>query len=141
MDHILECKARVTSYKAAVEFRNNAWLAERNREATLSFLRDNDLAFVCVDEPQGFKSSVPPVAAVTSDTAIVRFHGRKGETWEKKNVSAVERFDYYYDTNELSPWAASIKECATMANDVHVLFNTNNGDQGVVNARLRATMF
>ena len=69
------------------------------------------------------------------------FHGRKGETWEKKNVSAVERFDYYYDTNELAPWAASIKECAVQAGDVHVLFNTNNGDQGVVNARLMATMF
>ena len=141
MNHILECKQRVTSYKVAVEFRNNAWLAERNRDSTLSFLREHDLAFVCVDEPQGFKSSVPPVTAVTSDTAIVRFHGRKGETWEKKNVSAVERFDYYYDTNELAPWAASIKECAVQAGDVHVLFNTNNGDQGVVNARLMATMF
>jgi len=141
MDHILVCKEKVASYKVAVEFRNNAWLSERAKESTLSFLRDNDLAFVCVDEPQGFKSSVPPVTAVTADTAVVRFHGRKGETWEKKNVSAVERFDYYYDTNELSPWATAIKDCASKANDVHVLFNTNNGDQGVVNARLMATMF
>ena len=140
MDHILTCKEQLVSHQLAVEFRNNLWLSEQDREATLSFLREHGLAFVCVDEPQGFKSSVPPIAATTADVGIVRFHGRKAETWEKKNVSPTERFDYYYSDGELSPWAGRIKDCAAGATDVHVLFNTNNGDQGVVNARLMAKL-
>ena len=140
MDHILTCKERLVSHQLAVEFRNNLWLSEQNREATLSFLRENGLAFVCVDEPQGFKSSVPPIAATTADVGVVRFHGRKAETWEKKNVSPTERFDYYYSDGELSTWVGRIKDCAAEATDVHVLFNTNNGDQGVVNARLMAKL-
>ncbi|GAI07895.1 unnamed protein product, partial [marine sediment metagenome] len=63
-------------------------------EGTLSFLRNNNLPFVCVDEPQGFKSSVPPVVAATSDIGLVRFHGRNREMWEKKGASVAERFNY-----------------------------------------------
>ena len=48
----------------AVEFRNRTWMEERNQAETLAFLRDNGLAYVSVDEPQGFPSSIPPVAAV-----------------------------------------------------------------------------
>ena len=140
MDHILACKEQLVSHQLAVELRNNLWLSEQNRETTLSFLRQHGLAFVCVDEPQGFQSSVPPIAATTADVSIVRFHGRKAETWEKKNVSPTERFDYYYSDGELSPWAGRIRDCAAGASDVHVLFNTNNGDQGVVNARLMAKL-
>jgi uncharacterized protein YecE (DUF72 family) len=136
MDHILACRERLARYTIAVEFRNNRWLSEQNRAATLSFLRQHTLPFVCVDEPQGFASSVPPIAAVTGATGIVRFHGRKAETWEAKNASPTERFDYYYDEGELAQWAQRIRECAESASEVHVLFNTNNGDQGVVNARL-----
>ncbi len=140
MDYILGCRAHLASYDVAVEFRNNRWLSERNRDSTLSFLRQHGLSFVCVDEPQGFASSMPPVAEVTADTAIVRFHGRKTETWEKKNVSPADRFDYYYTDGELVPWANSIRQCTQTTSEVHVLFNTNNGDQGVANARLMATL-
>jgi hypothetical protein len=50
------------------------------------------LAFVCADEPQGFKSSVPLVAEATSKIGILRFHGRNRDTWEKKGIGAAERF-------------------------------------------------
>jgi len=136
MDHVIACKEQLARHTIAVEFRNNRWLSEQNQAATLSFLRQHSLPFVCVDEPQGFASSVPPVAEVTGTVGIVRFHGRKAETWETKNSSPAERFDYYYDEGELAPWAQRIKECAESASEIHVLFNTNNGDQGVVNAKL-----
>jgi len=63
IDHILYCKTMMSGYNLAIEFRNNSWLNDDNCEKTMSFLRQNDLAYVCVDEPQGFKSSVPPIAA------------------------------------------------------------------------------
>ena len=54
-----------------------SWFNEKNLDRTMRFLTDNKLPFVMVDEPQGFKSSVPPLVAVTSpDLAIMRFHGR-----------------------------------------------------------------
>ena len=58
---------RLDGMTSAVEFRNGSWLNEKNAERTLRFLTDRDIAFVMVDEPQGFKSSVPPVTAVTSE--------------------------------------------------------------------------
>ena len=62
---------------AAVEFRNGSWFNEKNAERTLRFLAIARSPFVMVDEPQGFKSSVPPIVAVTSpELAVVRFHGR-----------------------------------------------------------------
>ena len=80
---IEEAAERLAGWRCAVEFRNGSWLNEKNAERTLRFLSDHDLAFVMVDEPQGFKSSVPPTVAVTSsDLAIVRFHGRNADTWE-----------------------------------------------------------
>ena len=140
MDHILACKEYLAPHTAAVEFRNNRWLSEQSRGATLAFLRQHRLPLVCVDEPQGFASSVPPLAEVTADVAVIRFHGRKSEAWESKSVSPADRFDYYYDAEELHPWVERINGCAEGASDVHVLFNTNNGDQGVVNARLMARL-
>ena len=140
MDHILSCREYLAPHRVAVEFRNNRWLSDQNREGTLSFLRQHELPFVCVDEPQGFASSVPPLAEVTADIAVVRFHGRKSAAWEAKGQSSTDRFDYYYDTEELKPWAAHIKDCAPTVSDVHVLFNTNNGDQAVVNAKLMARL-
>ena len=59
---------RLDGWQCAVEFRNGSWLNDKNAERTIRFLADRGIAFVMVDEPQGFKSSVPPVTAVTSPT-------------------------------------------------------------------------
>lgn len=134
-DYMLSCKQRLPQYRIAVEFRNSSWLREGNRERTVDFLREGDLPFVCVDEPQGFKSSVPPVVEATSDISLVRFHGRNAETWEKKGLTPAQRFDYLYTDDELKPWARNIKELAAKSSQVHVLFNNCYSDKAVVNAR------
>jgi uncharacterized protein YecE (DUF72 family) len=135
LDYILMCKDRLSQYRLAIEFRNNVWLNEKNKGNSLEFLRRNDLPFVCVDEPQGFESSVPPVAEVTSDIGLVRFHGRNAETWEKKGLTPAERFNYLYREEELKPWADKITELASETDEMHVLFNNCHQDKAVVNAR------
>src|SRR5688572_11412964 len=56
----------------------------REPGGTLALLGDLGFTHIRVDELQGFKSSVAPVAAATSDIiAFVRFHGENAETWEK----------------------------------------------------------
>jgi len=140
LDYIQMCKARMGQYRLAIEFRNNVWLNEKNRASTFAFLRRNDLPFVCVDEPQGFKSSVPPVAEVTSDIGMVRFHGRNSETWEKKGIGPAQRFNYLYTEDELHPWASKIAETCEQAREMHILFNNCYQDKAVVNARQMSFM-
>ena len=135
MEYILSCKERLPQYRLAVEFRQHLWLRDSNGEQTIDFLRRNNLSFVCVDEPQGFKSSVPPVAEATSDIGIIRFHGRNTETWEKKGLSVQERFNYLYSEEELQEWAPRIRQLASGTRQLHVLFNNNYGDQAVTNGR------
>lgn len=134
-EYILSCKERLPQYRLAIEFRHNSWLNEKNRERTLDFLRENDLPFVCVDEPQCFKSSVPPVAEVTSDISLVRFHGRNAEAWEKKGVTVAERFNYLYSEAELAEWVPRINELASRTRQLHILFNNCYEDKAVSNAR------
>jgi len=110
-------------------------MSEEKRKDTLKFLEDNSLIYVCVDEPQGFKSSVPPVAEATSDIAVARFHGRNKETWEKKGISVAERFKYLYSRQELGEWVPKIAHLAGRTRQVHALFNNCYGDYGVRNAR------
>jgi len=139
-DYILRCQERLPQYRIAVEFRHNSWVNEKNRESTLGFLRDNSLPFVCVDEPQGFESSVPPIAEATADIGLVRFHGRNREMWEKKGTRVVERFNYLYNEDELRQWVPKLKYLAAMTRQLHVLFNNCYQDKAVVNARQAAFM-
>ncbi|MHB1133303.1 MAG: DUF72 domain-containing protein [Chloroflexota bacterium] len=139
-DLILKGKEMLPGDLLAVEFRHHAWLDEKHREDTLRFLRDNDLTFVSVDEPQGFTSSVPPLAEATSDVAYVRFHGRNQATWELKGQASAARFDWYYTPEEMAEWVPKIAALQSQTTAVHALMNTNRGDQGPVNARLLANL-
>ena len=66
-----------------------------------------------VDEPQGFKTSIPPMVAATSpDLAMIRFHGRNAENWQKPGSSAAERFRYLYSEEELEQWVGPARELA-----------------------------
>ncbi len=119
----------------AVEFRQAAWMREERRERVLEFLRGHGFSFVAVDEPQGFPSSLPPIAASTAPLAMVRFHGRNRETWEKKGISTSEKFRYLYDRQELEEWVPKVRAMAAAADEVHVVMNNCYGDYAVRNAR------
>ena len=138
LEHILRCEQALPEYRLAVEFRNAAWLAGNSRDRTLQFLQDNGLTFVCVDESQGFKSSVSPVAVATTELGYVRFHGRNRDTWESKGTSASERFNYYYSEEELREWLPELRYLQEATRTSHILFNTNYQDQGIANARMLA---
>lgn len=133
---ILRARELLPDDALAVEFRNGTWMSDRNREETLRFLADHAFTYVSVDEPQGFPSSIPPVAAVTNeDLAVVRFHGRNAENWQKKGITAAERFDYAYTRSELMEWIPKIRRIAEQAREVHLLMNNCYGDKAVNNAR------
>ena len=120
----------------AVEFRHGSWFNEKNAERTLRFLEENRIPYVAVDEPQGFKSSVPPVVVRTSpELAVFRFHGRNSENWEKKDIPASERFRYLYDLDQLADWVPQIAAVARDTKETHVVMNNCFSNYGTTNAR------
>ena len=134
-------RLRKVGMTAAVEFRNATWFNEKNIERTLKFLGDREIPLVMVDGPQGFKSSVPAIVAATSpDLAVVRFHGRRTETWEARNIKTVERFRYLYDEGELQEWVPRVREAASQAKQTHVLFNNCYANYGATNALMLAEL-
>jgi uncharacterized protein YecE (DUF72 family) len=135
-DAILEARERLGAMPCAVEFRHGSWFNEKNAERTLRFLSDHAIPLVMVDGPQGLPSSLPAVAAATSpDLAIVRFHGRRAETWEAQGIPTVERFRYLYEREELAAWVPRIRDAAMGARETHVLMNNCFANYGTTNAR------
>jgi uncharacterized protein YecE (DUF72 family) len=134
-EHLLECQGNLPQYRLAIEFRNRIWLNERNRQATFEFLKRNGLIYVCVDEPQGFDSSVPPFLEATSDIGVIRFHGRNKENWSKKGITVAERFKYLYSDEELAEWLSKLSRIAAEVKQLHILFNNCYADFGVRNAQ------
>ena len=130
--YIVDCAERVAPDRVCVEFRNRTWMTEDNQKETLDFLSAHHLPYVCVDEPQGYSNSIPPVLAATSDLAVVRLHGHS-EHWDAKTVQ--ERFNYRYSEKELKTWAGSVKQLAADADETHVVFNNCYRDYAHVNAQ------
>jgi len=126
--------SRLEGIRAYVELRHGRWLQDGACEETLSFLEDLGASFVCVDEPQGLASSLPPVHATTAAVAVVRFHGRNAATWEDPVASAAERFRYLYRRRELAEWVPRLAALASCSPEVHVLMNNCWRDQAVTNA-------
>ena len=131
-DYILACAQRAAPDRVSVEFRNRTWMTPENQEETLGFLASHQVPYVCVDMPQGYPSSIPPVLAATADLAVIRLHGHS-EKWESKDIH--ERFGYRYTQQELAGWAPKIAALARDADDTQVLFNNCYRDYAQVNAR------
>jgi uncharacterized protein YecE (DUF72 family) len=129
--YILEVAERCKPLRVAVEFRHQSWFDGDNADETLAFLRKHDLPFVGVDMPQGYRSSVPPVLAATSDLAVVRFHGHS-DNWTSHDIQ--EKFGYLYSDKELAQWAPRIRQLGDEAEQTHVLFNNCAGDNAQRNA-------
>ena len=131
-EYVLECAKRAAPDRICVEFRNKTWMSERNQEHTLEFLEGHGLSYVCVDMPQGFTSSIPPIVASTSDLAVVRFHGRNADEWESGSVQ--RRFKYRYSKEELTEWVPRIVKLTEESETTHVLMNNCFADYAQQNA-------
>jgi uncharacterized protein YecE (DUF72 family) len=134
---MVAARDRLSEYDIAVELRQARWFGdERSTRLTLDFLRDEGIPFVCVDMPQGFSSSLPPLAEATSDRlAVVRFHGRRSETWGKRGIPVIERFKYDYPEEELKEWVPRVRELQEKVKETHGIFNNCYRDYAPRNAK------
>lgn len=135
--YLLEVARRCAPLRPVFEFRHASWFDGDNAAETLGFLREHALPFVCVDMPQGHRSSIPPVLAATADLAMVRFHGHS-DKWTSKDIH--EKFGYDYSKRELRDWAPKLRELAGEAEQTHVLMNNCYRDYAQRNARTLADL-
>jgi len=131
-EYLLEVVARCKPLRPVFEFRNASWFDGANQNETLDWMRAHKLPFVCVDMPQGHRSSIPPVAAATSpELAVVRFHGHS-DKWTSKDIH--EKFGYNYPKAELARWVPKLKELAAEARTTQVFMNNCYTDYAQRNA-------
>jgi uncharacterized protein YecE (DUF72 family) len=124
-------------FPLSVEFRRIDWLDEDHAAETLDLLREAGLGYTMADEPQVGTGSVPPVYGVTNPRlSVIRFHGRNTSTWYQFDRTSSGRFDWDYTAQELGEWLPKLHAAQQAAEQVHVFFNTNRGDQGPRNAQL-----
>jgi uncharacterized protein YecE (DUF72 family) len=141
LEYVEYAREKLGGLRMLVEFRHPSWVRPDRAQRTLQWLGDRGLAYVSVDAPQfPERSTMPPLAAVTTDWAYVRLHGRNASTWFGKHESSADRFDYLYTTHELKEWEPRIRHLARDAKQTFVLFNNNKKDYAQRNAKEIATI-
>lgn len=121
-------------FKVAVEVRHRSWMEGANRERFLAFLKDQNMAYVAVDEPP-LPWTVPPEWPVTASWGtVLRLHGRNVEGWRKKGAAVGERFRYDYREEELQEWAQPVLARSVQVTRTFVMFNNCYRDSAVRNA-------
>jgi uncharacterized protein YecE (DUF72 family) len=124
----------------AIEFRQRRWMDDEHRDETIDFLTRHHLAFVCVDEPKGLPSTLPPIAVATADVAEVKFHGRNAVQWEARGVTPADRHRYNYRARELAEWVPRIRALHEGGRPVHILMNNCADGACVRNAKSLARL-
>jgi uncharacterized protein YecE (DUF72 family) len=126
LDALIEALA---PHPVAVELRHRGWVRGERAEETLRWYSERGAAFVCVDAPRADKPTImPPLDAVTrDDVAYLRAHGRN-ERGYLSGRSVAERFGWRYADDELEEIAGRAHSLAEQADEVHVMFNNNRGD-------------
>lgn len=129
-DYLKEFRERLGDLPVVVEFRHQEWIDEN----VFELLEDEQLGYVCVDEPQ-FKTLVPPQIRATSGIGYVRFHGRNYQKWWQHKETH-ERYDYLYTEEELKEWVPKISRLADRTEKTFVSMNNHYRGQAVINGRM-----
>lgn len=128
-DYLKKFRERMSDLPLAVEFRTADWLTSE----AFNLLKQNNMAFVCVDEPP-IKGLIPPVVVATGPIGYVRFHGRNSQKWYAHDKS-YERYDYLYSEKELLEWVPRIRELSDKTEVVFIAMNNHFNAQAVMNAK------
>jgi len=106
-------------YHVAVELRHRSWSDDTK---TADYLRENNMAWVEIDEPH-FSTSVADEVPLTSDTAYFRFHGRNARDWWHGDTET--RYKYLYNEQEIGQLAGRVKEAGSKTKLLFAFFNNH----------------
>ncbi|MEB3101415.1 DUF72 domain-containing protein [Ferviditalea candida] len=129
-DYLKQFKEWLGNIPVAVEFRHEEWI----EEGVFRLLEEEEIGYVCVDEPQ-FKTLVPPVIRATSQIGYIRFHGRNYKKWWHHQESH-ERYDYLYTEEQLKEWVPKILKLAERTEKTFISMNNHYRAQAAINGRM-----
>ncbi len=129
LEYLVHLKNNLKGLPLVIEFRNARWL----KVEVFQWMRQHELGFCCVDEPQ-LPNLLPPIAEATSNIGYVRFHGRNKDKWWQ-HEQAYERYDYTYKPEELREWLPKIKKLAGMTETTFVFANNHWKGQSIDTVR------
>ncbi len=126
--YLLQTRQLLKDFPLFVEFRHISWVVP----AMFTFLKENNISFVNVDEPQ-LPGLLPPSAIVTTQLGYIRFHGRNAKDWWDGQGSA--RYDYLYSKEELLEWMSNISHLLQKTYRTYIFFNNHPRGQAIKNAK------
>jgi len=130
-DYLKKLREWFNGIDVNIEFRNHDWIVSE----TVQLLKEQNLGFVCVDEP-GIKGLIGDVILKTSKVSYIRMHGRNADKWYGSEGS--ERYNYLYSREELQEWVPRIKELERGSIATVVSFNNHPIGKAIINARALA---
>ena len=89
--------------------------------------------FATSDQPS-LKNNILPTEIATASWAYVRFHGRNAAKWFTENEEVSDRYNYFYQNDELDEWVGRIRRMAQNVERIYVYMNNHVGGQGLANA-------
>ena len=115
-----------------VELRHKSW-SDRRTE-TEALLGKFNATWAFIDEPK-FPSSLHQELAAQGELNYLRLHGRNREKWWRHD-SAWERYDYFYQPDNIRRLAAKLKQLGGQAPAAksYIFFNNHARGQAVANA-------
>ena len=123
--YVSELRKNLNGLPMVIEFRNARWL----KVPVFQWLRENEIGFCCVDEPQ-LPNLLPGIVEATSKIGYIRFHGRNKEKWWQHD-QAWERYDYTYRTEELAEWLPKIKRLEKATEKTFIFANNHWKGQSI----------
>ncbi len=134
LNYFIRLRNKFLPYNIAVELRHSSWIGENWLKRLEEIFKEENIAYVCVDEPQ-LPWTIPPIIKVTSTWGmVVRFHGRNKQAWQLKNIPVAEKYRYLYSDEELLKWAEKLKPYINEVPAVYLMFNNCYKDYAVKNA-------
>ncbi len=106
-------------YPLAVELRNRCWSDDAS---TARLLRENNIAWVNIDEPK-FSTSIAMEVPLTADMAYFRFHGRNAKDWWSGDNET--RYRYLYSPEEITGLAERVKKAVEKTKMLFAFFNNH----------------
>jgi uncharacterized protein YecE (DUF72 family) len=133
-EYLLRLKELAAEVPLFVEFRHSGWVVP----AVATFLRTNQIGYVCVDEP-ALSRLMPAQELVTTDVGYVRLHGRNAEAWwgsAEGDGHNSGRYDYSYSEAQISEWIIRVSGMLTKSSSLYLYFNNCVRGQAATNALL-----
>ena len=127
--YVKKLAGQFKEYPLVLEVRHASW----DRASAYQFLRDIQVGFCNVDQPQ-VSYSIGPTKKATSRTGYLRLHGRNAKEWFREGAGRDARYDYLYNEFEIFEITERIRQISKEAEETYVITNNHYRGQAVCNA-------